>query len=76
MPPTALTLSVGGVEFCLTPSDPAAEVSYKKKGQDIVLSLNSFSGSLLVSLKENVPRSTPTRNSVEFTPPVRMRVSS
>ena len=65
MPSTALTLSVGGVDFCLTPSDASAEVSFKKKGEEIILSLGSFSGSLKVSLKDNVLRSTPT---VEFEP--------
>lgn len=47
---TALTLTFGGVEFELTPTDTNAELSYKYKGQDIFLSLDSFSGSLRVSM--------------------------
>jgi hypothetical protein len=49
--PAALTLTFGGVEFALTPTDTNAELSYKNKGQDIILSLSSFTGSLKVSLK-------------------------
>ena len=59
MSPAELTLSFGGVEFALTPSDNAAEVSYRKNGQDILLSLTSFTGSLLVSMQAVRPTVTP-----------------
>mmetsp|Transcript_17429 Transcript_17429/g.42347 ORF Transcript_17429/g.42347 Transcript_17429/m.42347 type:complete len:745 (-) Transcript_17429:47-2281(-) len=57
----AYTLSVGGVHFCLQPaSDVGAsassdgEVSLKKQGGHIVLSLSSFTGSLVVSQEGNL----------------------
>ena len=52
MSPAELTLSFGGVEFTLNPSDIEAEVSFKNNGKGILLSLENFSGSLQVSLKK------------------------
>lgn len=51
--PSELTLTVGGVTFSLTPSSNDAGISYKRSGQEIVLSLSSFSGSLKVCLKND-----------------------
>jgi hypothetical protein len=55
----ALVLSFGGVDFSLTPSDSAGEVSYKNKNQEIVLDLSSFTGFLKVSLKGSMPTVAP-----------------
>lgn len=50
-PPTALTLSFGGVQFGLTPSNNEAALAYKSDGQGgIYLNLENFSGSLRVFL--------------------------
>jgi hypothetical protein len=66
--PAALTLSFGGVEFALTPSDNAAEVSYKTNGQGVVLSLTSFTGSLQISMRGGIPTILSTTAKVEEEP--------
>lgn len=47
--PSELTLTIGGVTFSLVPSDNDAGISYKRIGQEVFLSLSSFTGSLKVS---------------------------
>ena len=49
--PTSITLSFQGVDFCLEPADANGELSYKHSAADggIVVSLNSFSGTLKIS---------------------------
>ena len=49
--PAELILSIGGVDFALTPANNDAEISYQKNGQGVRLSLNSFTGTLQVALK-------------------------
>ena len=49
--PSALTLSFGGVEFALTPSNKDAVVSYRNEGQGVTLTLTNFTGSFQVVQK-------------------------
>jgi Galactose oxidase, central domain len=51
---TALTLSLGGVHFCLQPTDCASGVALNRRDGNIVLSLTSFTGSLVVSTEGNL----------------------
>ena len=45
---SALSLSFGGVEFALTPSNKDAVVSYRNDGPGVVLTLTNFTGSFQV----------------------------
>lgn len=47
----ALSLSFGGVEFALTPSNKDAVVSYRSDGQGVTLTLANFTGSFQVVQK-------------------------
>jgi hypothetical protein len=48
----ALSLSFGGVEFALTPSNKDAVVSYRNDGRGVILTLTNFTGTFQVVQKE------------------------